>query len=229
MDYIAQGFVQAFKLLLSVDKEVYEIIFLTLYVTLTSTFISSIIAVPLGILAGIKNFRFKRAFIRLLYTFMSMPPVIAGLFVFLLLSRRGPLGRLELLFTPGAMIIAQVTLVTPIIMGTIYNNSRDKGENIRQLAHTLGADKIQSLSLLLFELRADIFGAIVSGYGRAISEVGAVMLVGGNIKGHTRVITTSIALQQSMGDYSKAIALGLVLLAIAFIINSILYHGQRVS
>ncbi|MDF2840320.1 MAG: carbohydrate transporter ATP-binding protein family [Clostridia bacterium] len=228
MDYIMQGFGEAFQLLLSLDKEIYGIILLTLYVTIMSTCIAAIIAVPLGILIGLKNFRFKRTLIRLLYTFMSMPPVIAGLFVFLVLSRRGPLGQLELLFTPTAMIIAQVFLVTPIIMGITYNSTREKGQKIRQLAYTMGANRIQSLSLLLFELRADILAAVVSGFGRAISEVGAVMLVGGNIKGHTRVMTTSIAMLQSMGDYSQAIAIGVVLLALSFAINSILYHGQRV-
>lgn len=228
MDYIVQGFKEAFELLLSFNKEIYGIIFLTLYVTIMSTFISTLIAVPLGILTGIRKFRFKKTLIRFLYTFMSIPPVIAGLVVYLILARRGPLGQLELLFTPTAMIIAQVFLVTPIIMGITYNSTRDKGKLIKQLAHTLGANKKQALALLLFELKADILAAIVSGFGRAISEVGAVMLVGGNIKGHTRVMTTSIAMLQSMGDYSQAIAIGLVLLAISFIINSILYHGQKV-
>lgn len=229
MNYILQGLEGAFKLLLSFDSEIYGIIFLTLYVTLTSTILSTIIAVPLGILVGLKDFALKRILVRLLYTFMSMPPVIAGLFIFLLLSRRGPLGELQLLFTPAAMIIAQVTLVTPIIMGIVYNSTRDKGESIRQLAYTMGADRRQALVLLIFEMRADILGAIVSGFGRAISEVGAVMLVGGNIKGHTRVMTTSIAMLQSMGDYSQAIAIGIVLLLISFGINSILYHGQQVN
>ena len=228
MDYIIQGFAEAFKLLFSFEKEIYKIILLTLYVTIMSTLISTLIGVPLGILIGIKNFRFKRTLIRILYTLMSMPPVIAGLFVYLVLARRGPLGQLELLFTPAAMIIAQVFLVAPIIMGITYNSTRDKGHSIKQVAYTLGADKRQALLLLLFELKADIFAAIVSGFGRAISEVGAVMLVGGNIKGHTRVMTTSIAMLQSMGDYSQAIAIGLVLLVLSFIINSVLYHVQRV-
>ena len=229
MDYIAQGFAEAVKLLTSFNREIYSIILLTLFVTIMSTLIASVIGVPLGILAGIRSFRFKNILIRILYTFMSMPPVIAGLFVFLMLSRKGPLGSLELLFTPTAMIIAQVLLVAPIIMGITYNNTRERGPRIKELAYTLGANKTQSMKLLIFELKADILGAIVSGYGRAISEVGAVMLVGGNIKGHTRVMTTSIALLQSMGDYSQAIALGLVLLILAFIINSILYQGQRVN
>jgi tungstate transport system permease protein len=228
MDYIVQGFQEALKLLLSFDREIYGIIFLTLYVTFMSTLIASLIAVPMGILVGIKDFRFKKTFIRILYTFMSMPPVIAGLFVYLVLSRRGPLGQLGLLFTPTAMIIAQVFLVTPIIMGIIYNSTREKGKSIKQVAHTLGANKSQALGLLLFEMKSDILAAIISGFGRATSEVGAVMLVGGNIKGHTRVMTTSIAMLQSMGDYSQAIAIGLVLLALSFMINSILYHGQKV-
>lgn len=228
MDYIVQGFQEAFRLLLSFDREIYGIIFLTLYVTFMSTLIASLIAVPLGIVAGIKDFKLKKTLIRFLYTFMSMPPVIAGLFVYLVLSRRGPLGQLGLLFTPTAMIIAQVFLVTPIIMGIIYNSTREKGQLIKQVAHTLGANKRQALGLLLFEMKADILAAVVSGFGRATSEVGAVMLVGGNIKGHTRVMTTSIAMLQSMGDYSQAIAIGLVLLAISFVINSILYHGQKV-
>jgi len=228
MGYIVQGFGEAFKLLLSFDKEIYGIIFLTLYVTIMSTFIATLIGVPLGILIGIKNFRFKKTLIRFLYTFMSMPPVIAGLFVYLVLARRGPLGQLELLFTPTAMIVAQVFLVAPIIMGITYNSTREKGQRIKQVAHTMGAGKGQALALLLFELKADILAAVVSGFGRAISEVGAVMLVGGNIKGHTRVMTTSIAMLQSMGDYSQAIAIGLVLLALSFIINSILYHVQKV-
>ena len=228
MDYIVQGFEEAIKLLLSFDREIYGIIFLTLFVTIMSTFIATLIGVPLGLLIGIKKFRFKRIIIRFLYTFMSMPPVIAGLFVYLMLARRGPLGQLELLFTPTAMIIAQVFLVAPIIMGITYNSTREKGPIIKQVAHTLGADKGQALKLLLFEQKSDIMAAIVSGFGRAISEVGAVMLVGGNIKGHTRVMTTSIAMLQSMGETSQAIAIGLVLLALAFIINSILYHVQKV-
>ncbi|MDF2520350.1 MAG: carbohydrate transporter ATP-binding protein family [Clostridia bacterium] len=229
MEYIMEGFKEAFKLLLSFDSEVYGIFLLTLYVTLMSTVISTIIAVPLGIMIGLKKFKMKKALIRLLYTLMSMPPVIAGLIVYLILSRRGPLGELQLLFTPAAMIIAQVTLVTPIITGIVYNSTRDRGESIRQLAHTMGANKKQAFALLIFELRADLLGAIVSGFGRAISEVGAVMLVGGNIKGHTRVMTTSIAMLQSMGDYSQAIAIGIVLLLISFGVNSILYHSQQVN
>lgn len=163
----------------------------------------------------------------MLYTAMSLPPVIVGLVVFLILSRKGPLGFLQLNYTPLAMIIAQTLLITPIIMGIVYNRTKEDGHLIMNVGKTLGASYLQRLILLIRELRISIFIAIVTGYGRAVSEVGAVMIVGGNIKGHTRVMTTSIAMLKSMGDYELAIAIGLVLLLISFIVNAILYHFQR--
>jgi tungstate transport system permease protein len=195
--------------------------------SLTSTLISSLFAIPFGILLGIKSFYGKKLVIRSLYTMMSLPPVIVGLVVFLLISRSGPLGGLGIVFTSTAMIVAQICLVTPIIAGVVYNAAKEKGEEIENLGYTLGANKVQTLILLIKELRVNIFSAIVTGYGRAISEVGAVMIVGGNIKGHTRVMTTTIAMLKSMGDYETAIAIGIVLLLISFIINSILYKLQQ--
>lgn len=227
MGEILNGVKEALNLLMSFDKEVYEIIMLSLYVSLTSTFVSTIFAVPIGVILGSVDFIGKKIIIRVIYTFMSMPPVIAGLVVFLLLSRKGPLGYLKLSFTPTAMIIAQICLVTPIIIGIVYNGVKEKGNIISNLGKTLGASKTQTLILLIKEMRIIILAAIVTGYGRSISEVGAVMIVGGNIKGHTRVMTTTIAMLKSMGEYSTAIAIGIVLLLIAFIINTILYHFQQ--
>ncbi|MCC5911712.1 MAG: ABC transporter permease [Clostridiaceae bacterium] len=227
MEEILNGFKYAIELLLSFDKEIYEIIFLSIYVSLASTLISSIIGIPLGIIVGSKNFPLKKLVVRFIYTMMSMPPVIVGLVVFLFISRRGPLGHLGIVFTPTAMIVAQVILVMPIITGLVYNGTKEKGEEIKRLAKTLGANKSQTLILLIKELRINIFTGIVSGYGRAISEVGAVMIVGGNIKGHTRVMTTTIAMLRNQGDYATAIAIGLVLLFLSFIINSMLYHFQQ--
>ncbi|WP_242946287.1 ABC transporter permease [Geosporobacter subterraneus] len=221
------GLKQALNLLFSLDQEVYKIIMLSLSVSLTATFISSIIGAPLGIFIGIKNFPFKRILVRLLYTMMSIPPVIAGLVVFLIISRKGPFGYLGLVYTPAAMIIAQSCLITPIIMGIVYNGTKERGSLIKALGKTLGASSGQAMLLLIRELRTNILSAVVTGYGRAVSEVGAVMIVGGNIKGHTRVMTTTIAMLQSMGDYSTAIAIGIVLLGISFLINSILYHFQQ--
>nr|WP_246451967.1 ABC transporter permease [Alkalicella caledoniensis] len=221
------SFVRAFQLIFEFDKGVYEIILLSLYVSLSSTVISTIMGVPLGIFLGLKDFRGKKVLIRIIYSLMSTPPVIVGLAVFLVIARKGPLGFLGLTYTPPAMVIAQVVLVTPIVVGLVFNNVVEKGSNIRNMAFTLGANKLQTLVLLLNELRSNILVAVTTGYGRAISEVGAVMIVGGNIRGHTRVMTTSIAMLRSMGDYETAIALGLVLLLISFIINSIIYNYQR--
>src|SRR5690554_1386202 len=224
---MTETFLNAIKLLTSFDTEVYQIILLSLVVSLSSTGFSTIIAVPLGILLGNINFPLKKFVVRILYTMMSLPPVIVGLVVFLALSRKGPLGFLELNYTPLAMIIAQTLLITPIIMGIVYHRTKEDGYRIMNVGRTLGANYFQRLLLLIRELRIPIFIAIITGYGRAVSEVGAVMIVGGNIKGHTRVMTTSIAMLKSMGDYEMAIAIGLVLLAISFIINGILYHFQR--
>ena len=227
MGEITKGALAAFRLLISMDREIYEIILLSLLVSLTATVISAVTATPLGILIGIKHFRMKNILVRFIYTMMSLPPVILGLIVSIIISRRGPLGHLGLLYSPAAMIIAQICLITPIIIGLVYNGTKEKGEEIKRVAKTLGANPYQTLFLLIKELRINIFTAIISGYGRAISEVGAVMIVGGNIKGHTRVMTTAIAMLSSMGEYGSAIAIGIVLLAISFIITSILYHYQQ--
>lgn len=227
MEQIFEGFKSAFSLIASFDGELMSIVNLTLFVTLVATGISAALSIPLGIFLGIRDFPLKSLAIRFLYTFMSLPPVIVGLFVFLLISRRGPFGGLELLFTPTAMVIAQFLLVTPIITGIVYNGTLEKGRDIKNLGKTLGASRPQLLFLLIRELRIEIFAGVISGYGRAISEVGAVMIVGGNIQGHTRVMTTAIAMLRSMGDYEMAIALGLVLLGLSFIVNFTLYHFQQ--
>jgi len=223
MDYILEGFSDAVKLLVSRDKEIYSIIALSMYVSFASTLISAFIGVPLGFILGLKDFRGKRIFARFLNTAMSLPPVVIGLVVAIVLSRRGPLGKYQLLFTPTAMIIAQTLLVTPIIMGVIFNSTREKGLVVEKICMTLGANRLDTLIVLVKELRQNILVAITSGFGRAVSEVGAVMIVGGNIKNHTRVMTTFIAMNQSMGNYSTSIAMGMVLLFISFLVNSILY------
>lgn len=224
MGYILEGVKEAFKLLFSFDKEVYSVILLSLYVSLVSTFLSSLFAIPVGLFLGLKKFKLKRLLARVLNTAMSLPPVVVGLVVAVIISRRGPLGHLELLFTPAAMIIAQILLVIPIITGIIFNNANDKGQDIKDICKTLGGNKWDILILLIKEMKINILIAVITGFGRAISEVGAVMIVGGNIKGHTRVMTTFIAMNHSMGNYSISIAMGIVLLIISFITNSILYN-----
>lgn len=224
MEYIMDGIKEAFGLLLSFDKEIYSIILLSIFVSFASTIISSLIGTPFGLFLALKKFKLKKIIIRFLYTFMSLPPVVVGLVVAIILSRRGPLGYLELMYTPTAMIIAQTILVTPIITGIIFNNTKEQGDEIKNICKTLGGNRWDTFLLLIKEMRINILIAVVTGFGRAVSEVGAVMLVGGNIRGHTRVMTSFIAMNNSMGNYSMSIAMGIVLLTISFLVNSILYH-----
>ncbi|MBZ2174741.1 ABC transporter permease [Schnuerera sp. xch1] len=223
IDYIIEGFKEAIQLLIGFDREIYGIVFLSLFVSTSATIISSLICIPFGIHLGIKNFKGKKAFSRLLYTFMSIPSVVVGLVVAIMLSRRGPLGTFDLMYTPKAMIIAQALLVTPLILGLTYSLSKNRGKEIEKVGTTLGANKFDIIILIIKELKVDLMVNVVTSFSRAISEVGAVMIVGGNIKNRTRVMTTTISMMNSMGDYSMAIALGLVLLIISFIINSVIY------
>lgn len=226
MGYILDGMTEAMNLLLSLDKEVYSIVLLSIFVSLTSTFISTVLGIPIGFVLGVKKFRFKKLFTRVLNTSMSLPPVVVGLAIAILLSRRGPFGDYRLLFTPTAMIIAQTILVLPITTGIIFNSAKVRGRSIIEICKTLGGSKRHMLLLFTLEMRRDIVIAIATGFGRAISEVGAVMIVGGNIKGHTRVMTSFIAMNNSMGNYSMSIAMGLVLLLLAFLTNSILHFAM---
>lgn len=227
MDTIGKGIIEALNLIVHADEEIFEIVGLSLYVSFSSVIISAIIGIPLGTLIGMHDFRLKGLVVRLIYTFMSLPPVIAGLTVFLVLMRRGPLGSLQLNYTVPAMIIAQVCLIVPIIAGLTYNMVKEKAAKVDSLGFTLGAAKAQRLKLFIFDMRVGITTAIVTGFGRAISEVGSVMIVGGNIKGKTRVMTTYITELKGMGNYDRAIAVGIILLVIAFVINAILYHFQE--
>ncbi len=227
MDYILQGFREAINLLITLDREVLRIVLLSIIVSTSATVFASIISIPIGVYLGIKKFKGKRLFSRITYTMMSIPSVIVGLVVAIILSRRGPFGFLDMLYTPKAMIIAQTLLVMPLNFGLTYGLSKSRGEAIEKVAFTLGANKWQSVVLIIRELNVDILVNIATAFSRAISEVGAVMIVGGNIKGHTRVITTTISMMNSMGDYPMAIALGLVLLLISFVIHSIIYSYSQ--
>ncbi|WP_240841329.1 ABC transporter permease [Acidaminobacter sp. JC074] len=201
----------------------YSIIGLSLLVSLTSVAIASGISIPLGIVTGLHDFRGKKLFTRVTYAFMGIPPVVLGLVVFLFLARKGPLGYLNIKFTVTAMIIAQTLLVIPIILGNIFNSVTAHGRVIMLSCKTLGASRMQTLWILIKELKRSMLIAVITGFGRAISEVGAVFIVGGNIKDETRTMTTYIVMQNSMGNYEVSIALGIVLLTIVFIVNGILH------
>lgn len=223
MDYIVEGFNEAIKLLVSFDKEVFQIVSLSLFVSITATIIGSLISVPLSVYFGIKEFKGKRMFSRIVYTTMSIPTVVIGLLVAIILARKGPFGNFDLLYTKKAMIIAQILLVSPYIFGLSYGLAKSRGKLIEKVGLTLGAKRFEIIVLIIRELKVDILVNIATAFSRAISEVGAVMIVGGNIKHKTRVITTTISMMNSMGDYPMAIALGLILILISFIIHSIIY------
>jgi len=203
------------------DRETLGIITLTLRMTLMSTAISLILGVPLGLWLDRVNFIGKRIIVLFNRTLMAAPPVVIGLVVYLLLMRNGPFGFMGWLFTLEAMVIAQTILITPIICGLVYTASQRNASHIRSFAITMGATKRQTQILLIKELSNEIYFAAVTGFGRAMSEVGAIMIVGGNIRYHTRVMTTTISLLRNRGEINQAIFLGVLLLLIALIIQII--------
>ena len=184
---------------------------------------SAILVTVLGTFLGLVMERYsfpgKRLAVRINRTLMGVPPVVVGLLVYMLTMRRGPLGKLELLFTVEGMILAQTIIITPIICGMVYTYAAKTAPGIRVFAKTMGAGKLQTDLLLLKEMKHEIYFAVVTGFGRSISEVGAVMLVGGNIKGHTRTMTTAISLLKSQGIFTEGLTLGILLLIMAFILQ----------
>lgn len=221
-----QTILNALKLIFLFDAETYNIILLSLKVSILATLIGGIVGALYGLLLSVKNFRLKNILLQITYTLCGMPPVVLGLIVFLLLSRNGVLGSLQLVYTPTAMIIAQTLLIIPVVSVNVYNFAKKKSHTILNLSKTLGGNSFDRFMLLITELKSEILASFVAGFARAISEVGAVTIVGGNIKNYTRVMTTTISMQQSMGNYDTAIALGIVLLLISFIIQSFLYKMQ---
>lgn len=220
-------FYEAFRLLLSFDKDLYSIIGLSLYVSGVAVVFASVIGVVIGTILGIIPER-KIAFItKIIYTLMGLPPVVGGLLVYMFISRRGILGGLGMLFTPRAMILAQIILALPIVIGLTMVTVRVKTKDVLDVLKSLGASKKDILLALVKESRYGILGAVIAGFGRVIAEVGAVMMVGGNIEGHTRVLTTAIVLETRRGNFNMAMALGIILLLISFIINIVLYRLQK--
>jgi len=213
----------AIQLILGLDPDLIEVITLSLRVSLVAVTVAAAIALPLG--AAVALFRFPGSGLVtvLLNALMGLPPVVVGLFVYLMLSRSGPFGVLGLLFTPTAMIIAQCLLVTPIIAALSRQVVADLWEEYGEQLRSLGASRAQAVPTLLWEGRFSLLTAVLAGFGRAIAEVGAVMVVGGNIEHVTRVITTTIALETSKGDLSLALGLGIVLLLLSLSINGAIY------
>lgn len=219
MSTIFEGFRQAFLLIIGFDTELLKIVLLSLYVSGSALLIITALGLPLSAITALKKFPLKKLFISLMNTFMGLPPVAAGLFVYLMLSRSGPLGFMGLLYTPSAMIIAQVILGFPILVSLCHSAIMSINPVIRQAALTLGATGFQSAITVIKEARYGIMAGIIAAFGRLMAEVGAILIVGGNIAGYTRVMTTTIALETDKGNFELALALGIILLSISIIIN----------
>ena len=227
MELMVQGIVKAFELIISFDSEVMGITWLSLKISGTATFISLFIGVSVGTLVALTNFRGKRLVISLINTGMGLPPVVVGLFVTMLIWRSGPLGFLEILYTPYAMIIAQAIIATPIVMGISLASIQNLPPNLRLQILSLGASRMQMVWVLIKESKLPLLAAVMAGFGGVISEVGASIMVGGNIKGYSRVLTTATVMETSKGNFDIAIALGIILLIVAFLVNLLLTNVQQ--
>jgi len=224
---IWHGLTKAIELIVSLDPEVMEVAGRSLMISVTSTLLASLICLPLGNLIYFHHFPGKRILINLIQTFFSIPTVAIGLFVFVLFSRAGPVGGLNLLFTPTVMVLGQMILITPILLGLTISALSGVDKAIVDTARSLGASGFQTAIVVLKEARFAVMAAIVMGFGRAISEVGIALMVGGNIRGFTRVITTAISLETTKGDLELSIALGIILIFIALVVNTALSRIQQ--
>ena len=226
---LPQAFASALRQIVALDPQLLEIIALSLKVTLTAVAIATLLGFAVGGVLAVYRFPGRGAVAALLNALMGLPPVVAGLIVYLLLSNAGPLGVLQLLYTPGAMIIAQVILITPIVAALTRQTCEDLLEEYRDQLRSLGASSAEMVTTLLWDGRYRLITAVLAGFGRAIAEVGAVMIVGGNIDHVTRTMTTAIALETSKGNIALALALGMILLAIALVVNVALMGIRRLA
>lgn len=222
MEYLLEGVRHAFELILTLDREIVTITFISLNISTIAIICASVTGVPVGFIIGINKFRGRSIVITILNTLMAFPTVVVGLLVYSMVSHKGPLGPLGLLFTPTAMIIGQFILATPIIMALTISATQGIDPKVKSTAMVLGANSFQSGIAIVLEARFAIVAAVIAGFGRIIGEVGASMMLGGNIRGYTRNITTAIALETSKGEFSLGMALGFILLTVALIINFLL-------
>ncbi|MBT2131901.1 ABC transporter permease [Aliiroseovarius lamellibrachiae] len=219
MSDLLSGMSQAFWMLLTLDADLVEITLRSLRVTLTALVIASVVALPLGALLAVRRFRARRLTIAMLNALMGLPPVVVGLVVYVFLSRSGPLGVMGLLFTPTAMVIAQVIIIVPLIASIAHQALRELWSDYHDLLISLNTTQFQRVQALIWDGRRALLTAALAGFGRAIGEVGAIMVVGGNIDHHTRVLTTAIALETGKGDFALALGLGFVLIFMAIAVN----------
>lgn len=227
MDLLWDGFRQAIQMILSGEREIFEISLLTLRVSFTAILFSTLVGIPAGVLLGLKNFPGRKVIMVFVNIGMGIPPVVAGLAITMMLWRSGPFGDLGLLYTPTAISMAQILVSLPIIIGLTSSAFQQIDHKMLLVIRALGATKIQQLWILLKEIRFAIMAAIMAGLGRVLAEVGAAMMVGGNVKGDTRILTTSIVMEVSKGNFDIAIALSFILMTLAFIITFLLTSLQQ--
>ncbi|MFC2019042.1 ABC transporter permease [Chloroflexota bacterium] len=227
MTEIWNALLKAVELIVSRDAKLIEIAWLSLRISGTATLLAALICIPLGSLIHFRQFHGKRLLINVVQTLFSVPTVIVGLFVFVLFSRAGPLGWTNILFTPGIMIIGQTILITPILLGLTISALSGVERQVADTAISLGASGFQTTLAVLREARYAVLAAVIMGFGRAISELGLALMVGGNIRGFTRTITTAISLETAKGELELAIALGIILLCLALIVNITMNRIQQ--
>jgi len=214
-------------LLVTLDRETWSITFLSLQISGAATLVSLLIGMGAGTALALADFRGKRLLVSLINTGMGLPPVVVGLFVTIMLWRNGPLGSLEMLYTPGAIVLAQAVIATPIVAGITVAAIQNLPRNLRLQILALGATRLQMVRLLMREARLPLLAAVMAGFGGVISEVGASIMVGGNIKGYTRVLTTATVMETGKGNFDIAIALGIILLGLTFAVNYVLTLVQQ--
>jgi tungstate transport system permease protein len=227
MGFIADSLTVAIGLLVSFDREIFNAVWVTLWVGCWSILLAAILGVPLGVLVGLHRFPMRGTVVTLLNTLMALPTVVVGLVIYGLISRQGPLGELGLLFSPQSMVIGQTVLAIPIVANYTLSIIEGADPRIVPTSLSLGGTRVQGVLLLLREVRFGIMAALIAGFGRVISEVGVAMMLGGNIKGYTRTMTTAIALETSKGEFGFGLALGLVLMSVALLVNLLLHTFQQ--
>ncbi|MEH7493256.1 ABC transporter permease [Neobacillus niacini] len=232
MELIIDGLRKAIEMILTGDREILEITWLTLRVCFTAILISSLIGLPLGMLLGLTRFKGRKIILTIINIGMGLPPVVAGLWISMLLWRSGPLGHLHLLYSPTAIVMAQVLVSLPIVTGLTSSAFQQINEKMLLQIKALGATKIQTILILIKQTKIAIVAAIMAGFGRVIAEVGAAQMVGGNIQGDTRILTTSIVMEVSKGNFDVALAISFILLTVALLITAaltLLQQRKRVS
>ncbi|MCY3750169.1 MAG: ABC transporter permease [Gammaproteobacteria bacterium] len=229
MDYFSAAFGSALALIFSFDREVYAVVWTSLHISVVAVGLASLFGIPLGILVALREFPGKRLLQQVLNTLMALPTVVVGLLLYGLLTRQGVLGHLGLLYTIGAIIIGQTLLILPIIWNLSIAAASGADPRLLPTSKALGASTLQQGAMYVNEVRYALAAAMVAGFGRAIGEVGIAMMLGGNIEGFTRTMTTAIALETSKGEFEFALALGILLLATAFLVNFVVQRFQAMD